>query len=455
MTLTPDVTAAPPQLRLGLTVSSDVSDWDSLRCWAGSGGVAGLLLSAFGGGLGLALQLGSLVGISEYIRLTAGREVTDAALGSEFHEVSHTSTSKSYEGKVALPKVGGAVLEALVGSDGLVVRGQLSLIPAGTHSASFQPGGPALAAAWHGDFDCQKNRYRQNYVFSPLLVTDKVEALGQADTFEPVTVFGTSAIVPPTPWRWKYSAAPVWEQYVEVVADGAASAEQVANVSARAYLHTSAGLRRYLLGPVPAVPPIPDAVTLGAMAVNCRSFTRWFTPLEKLHWQEDRPTFDYGIDPLRQWQFTVSELPEGATIALYTPQTAGTDEPAVVSLRGSRPGQAVIEALTDADTELVLDHNLREAPAGARMSQRWLLPMRNVELPQQPLSMNRGDNSLEILTNDYHVLVSTDDWSILTTRRDDKPGSPSPPQVLSVTLPDARVVAVRETSLVVAVPFGR
>jgi hypothetical protein len=457
MTLNPNKDATPtPQLGLNLTVSSDVSDWDSLRCWLGSGGIAGLFVAVFNAYAGLVVGLASLLGIAEYIKLSAGAEVTSTPLGTDFHEVSHTDTSKTYEATMDLPMVSGTVIDTAVGGDGLIVWGQRSLIPSATHAVTFQPGGPALPGSWHGTYSCRSSKYLQEYLIAGVEVTDLTQAYQLPDIRVPVTVFSTSTVIPAASWSLTH-LAPAFDQYVEVhvrKAPGTGSGKAKSHpTTGRAYIHTSAGLRRYILGPIPAAPSLPDAIQMEAMRLNCSGFSRWFTPQEKLHWQEEQPTIDYGIDPLRQWQLTISELPEGASINLHTAQTLEGGQTPLVSLRASRPGAAVIEVLTDAGTEVVLEHNLKEAPAGSRMSQRWLLPRTTLELPEQPRSMKRTGSRLEILTDNHRVLVSTDDWSTQTVRRDVSEELPAP-QVLSITLPDTRVVAVHGNRLVVAAPFG-
>jgi hypothetical protein len=314
-----------------------------------------------------------------------------------------------------------------------------------------------LAGSWHGAYSCTSSEFVQEYLTAGVEVTDLTQAYQQPDIRVPVTVFGTSTVIPGAGWSLS-APAPAIDQYVEVHARKAPGASKAKShpTTGRAYIHTSAGLRRYTLGPIPAAPPRPDAVQMEVMRLNCSGFSKWFTPQEKLHWQEEQPAIDHGIDPMRQWQLTISELPEGASIELHTARTLQAGQTPLVSLHASRPGAAVIEVLTDAATEIVLDHNLKEPPAGgARMSQRWLLPRTIVELPQQPRTMKRFGSTLEILTDKYRVVVSTDDWSIQTVKRDEAEGGPPPsPQVLSITLPDTRVVAVQGNRLIVATPFG-
>lgn len=445
LSLVPDIDAVPTRLGLRLSVASNVSDWDSLRCWAGTGGLAGVLGEMVTPFLGFTLGLGSLIGISEKIRLAAGEEVAGSNLGGAMTEVGRTSTSADYEGTMPLPAVGNTVLSADVGPDGLLVRGNLLLLGA-THRVSFQPNSGVVAGSWHGFFSCRQDAYRQEYLLPSVQISDEAQILGKRFAAVPVRVFPTSRVVPAGGWTIRHPVNAEVNQHVDLV-----SADDVAGRTARAYVHTSAGIRRYDLGPVPEPPAAPDALTQSLMRVNCRSSTKVWTRLEQVLWLVDPPAFDYGRPPLRQWQITVDALPAGARVTLQHSGEGGSP----VTFTAGRDGPATLEVVTRDDAEIALDHNLESPPEGTRLTQRWLLPLHAVDLGGPAVSLRRQGTDIEVLTEDRRIIVSALDWSVVATERRPEREARSSETIFSLTFPDRSVAVAHGNELVVAAIYGR
>ena len=95
-------------------------------------------------------------------------------------------------------------------------------------------------------------------------------------------------------------------------------------------------------------------------------------PWEEIRWLIDPPPFLYGYPPLRQWLFTFAEVPAFTRMTFHRYQNGQrVGEP--LSLIASRSGEAAFEIVTDAATEIAVEHNAERISRG-RVNQRWLLP---------------------------------------------------------------------------------
>jgi hypothetical protein len=102
--LTPTPNLSTGKLDLRLHVESNPSDWDSFRCWLGSGGLLSAAVSAINPYLGIATAIGSLAYVGEVIRHDAGAAVTGTDLGATFKKTNSGSTWADFAGCMLLPK---------------------------------------------------------------------------------------------------------------------------------------------------------------------------------------------------------------------------------------------------------------------------------------------------------------------------------------------------------------
>jgi hypothetical protein len=61
------------RIDVGLTIGADASDWDSFRCWLGTGGIATIAAAIVNPLLAIPTALASLVYVSESVRTAVGR----------------------------------------------------------------------------------------------------------------------------------------------------------------------------------------------------------------------------------------------------------------------------------------------------------------------------------------------------------------------------------------------
>jgi hypothetical protein len=487
MTLAPNPAATPPQLVLNLTLSSDASDWDSFRCWLGSGGLGSIFLGAFVGPIvGIVAGVVSLVGISEIVRLDAGEAVTGAATPAHFTLVDSTDTSATYTASmnlVTLEGLGmGSTTAATVGPVGLVVSGSLNILPC-VHDVAFTPPGNELSARFVQTFNCKSDRWVKSVRIPLIQVTDSARILSVALGSVPVTVFPTSRVTPTDRWSLDFiSPAPI-DQYVEIVGSAAVQPGD----QARVYLHTSAGIRRYDTAEIAEIQPPTPIEDLVARA-RCLKFERYFTPREEIRWLIDPPGLDYGHPPLRQWQFTFANLPAGVRLSfLRIPPNGHAEE--LLSVVTSRGGEAAFEFIGDADSEMQLRHDHERLERG-RVRQRWLLPTRVLAAGRRPTGLIRAGSKLGVvssealLTFDLHTgrverkigrfdLSKQPEGGVLASETKSfllggsefahvvpRPQTPSRPggdrvaAPFSITLPGNLVAALHDERLIIAVPYG-
>ncbi|KPM55024.1 hypothetical protein ACG83_16905 [Frankia sp. R43] len=471
LALVPDIEAK--SLTTRFVIDGNASDWDSFRCWAAKGGPLTLLLAVVNPVPAIALAALSLGIVGSMIADGVHNQVTGADSRGDLRKVASDDSSATYEGTQSLPAPlpTALVQAASAGPDGLVVSGKLG-VPFGiNHRATFAPAAEPLGQLqgdWVGGITCEHGGgWRQTFELPNVRVTADAMALATLVMHVPVTVFRSSTVLPAEGWELQFdgwSARP--EQRIAIVGNPAA-----AGSVGRAFLHTSAGIRRYDLagylrspsgkpigtGPVPAPPPAPDPARVKILAVDqCRRFGRdWHDPRIRIGWLVDPPPFTYGVDALRHWQLAVSEIPGGATVTV-TGHRDGADDRRLVALSPSDGTAVAIELVTDAATELTLEHDLPAAPDGARLIQRWLLPTQVVALPAPAASLFRLEDGVGVRTVDGGLTV----WSPTGEVREvagagprEEPAGAEPPP-FSVTLRDGRVAAIHDDRLVVAIPFG-
>lgn len=200
------------------------------------------------------------------------------------------------------------------------------------------------------------------------------------------------------------------------------------------------------------------------------------------------PGFDYGYPPLRQWQFTFTELPAGVWLSFLRTMRSG-HVAEVISVLTGRDGEAAFEFISDADSEMQLRHDHERLERG-RVKQRWLLPTRVLTAGRRPTGLIRVGTKLGVvssealLTFDLHtgrverrigrfdmskqpeggILVSeTKSFALGGSefthvvpglQTPSRPGGDRVAAPFSITLPGNRVAALHDERLVIAVPYG-
>jgi tetratricopeptide (TPR) repeat protein len=248
-----------------LYLSADTSTWDVFRCWLGTGGVGSLLgFNAVPTGtgyrqlLGKIVLLGSLVAV-EVLRRLVNREIPASLPDPRLELVGSSERGSLYRGHLPMPYFAPPTAYD-VGRDGLVAVGNFAVLPA-HHRPAFDPSPYALTGEWRdGEYNCDTRRWEHRYVFDHIRISNAAFILERHLTDVPVTIFSrTTTAIPAEDWTLTWFSAES-NPYVEgdqprtpLVALSSRGPGRP-DATGRAYLHTSAGLARYDLGPLPAAP---------------------------------------------------------------------------------------------------------------------------------------------------------------------------------------------------------
>jgi hypothetical protein len=392
VSFTPTPNAALSVLDLALRLESDASDWDSLRCWLGSvGGLISLGLAFVSLPVGFFAGVGTLLYAANKVKEMAGAALADTNLGPRFQKVGSDETSVSYAGQLPLPALG-RIDQATTGPHGLVVMGMQAFLPA-DRVVTYTPDTLNLKTRWHQHYVCKEHAWHSSLLIEGVGITDTASIGSQEYAKVPITVFSTSSVKPADSWKIEPAAGATLEQYVMVSRKSGGILN--GSFGGRLYVHTSSGIRSYDIDPIPLrLAPSNSATSIAE--VNCRTFARDWTKLEQLVWLVDPPAWDLGLAPLRQWQLTVSEVPEGASITLRR-QRGGRAYGAPISVTASHAASLAIEVITDAGTQLALEHTL-STPPEALLQQRWLLPQRMIHLGAPARQIGRERDQLAVAT---------------------------------------------------------
>jgi hypothetical protein len=445
---TPDQAVNPTQLIIDLGISSNVSDWDSFRCWAGSFGYATFAVPIIDA-LGMII---SLIAVAETIRLDAGREVAGQDVDG-FTPVSIGTTKASYRSKKDIPSLvattksgltNGATRNATTGPFGMLISGSIIFFPA-DHTVTFSPNGGLLASNYHNSYNCNRMSWARVADVSPILVSDKASTAGMPLGRVPVRIFPSSLVTPPGKWSLQFENPASINQYISVVASPSTGAGD----EGRIYLHTSAGIRRFDIEMLLQVAdPTPEENI--AAITRCMKDSRYFTPQEKMGWLVDPPGYDFGFTPLRQWLFTFAELPAWTRITIH-PVLDGVQGEQALVFASENPGEASLELITDAATELLFEHNQDVLPNG-RVFQRWLMPTEVIDMSEPAQGLSRSGSLITavqqngIFTYDLSTGMNASQESQYQAAKLDTPP-------FSLTLPGGRVAALMENKLVIGVPL--
>jgi len=424
--LTPSATVVEPppppsSLNLTLRLSSNVSDWDTFRCWLGLGGLGSSILGYIAtpivgpgaGGLGFLVgSISSLIAIAETVRLDAGHEITDTNVAN-FTPVSSSSTTATYTSTMGLPALvstapdgsrNGTIAAATTGPSGMLISGTL-VVYQPLHKPTFVPS-DTLTGVLQFSFDCGRFTWLREADIVPIEIQDPVEVLGTNIGRALVSVFPSSVVTPPHLWSVA-SPPPTFTQSVAILGSELVKA----NDAGRLYLHTSAGLRRYDIAPLADAKAPTQMDTVEAVS-RCMRRVKAFTTIEELTWLVDPPPYDYGFPPLRQWLFTFGDLPAGTHLTIHRVRD-GIRGDLALHLVADTAGEASFELVTDAAGQLVLEHNRAPSVQG-RLLQRWLLPTTVVDVGRAGRGLARSGSTLIVLQRDGLVEY---DVSRGTTRR--------------------------------------
>jgi hypothetical protein len=462
------------EIQLILRVRSDASDWDTFRCWVLTSLGPSVVIGIAGGIVaGVVAGLVSLISISEIVRVSAGKEVAGQQLGPQFEKVAGDETSATYRASMALPIVPLPTTDWLLdqiesNESGFIIPGTGSIGLFG-REAIFEPNAPNLVGVWSGWFSCRQHRWVSSYDLNSILIRDNITLLGAPAGQNGVRVFPTSSFksASGTPLADPQEIAPgspepmggLW--FLDVPPNEPASplitprrtAPPPEGEHVFLFLHTSAGIKRYEIGPVPETVAAPTGPILVMYEGNCKQLTLQFSPIQRMKWLIDPPPYEYGHDPLRQWMVTLNKLPADARVTVR--QRGDGALPAFVqTFDGASSG--FIEVVTHAEVELEIEHNLGRTPTEARVQQRWLIPTRMERISGEVDSIaiertrSRRDGS-EVRVTTRHTKTLTD-RGLVETQADPQRANGSPPH--SVSLSSGLVAAVYGDQLVLAVPFG-
>lgn len=263
--------AAPGNEHIGfdLYLSADTSKWDVFRCWLGTGGVGSLLGfnavptgSGFRQLLGKIVLLGSLVAV-EVLRRLVNREIPASLPDPRLGLVGSSARGSLYRGSLPMPYLTPPTAYN-VGREGLIAVGNLVVLAA-HHRPVFDPSPYALSGRWRDEeYNCDTRRWEYLYVFDHIRISNAAFILQRQLTDVPVTIFSRSTTaMPAEDWSLTWFSAES-NPYVEgdqprtpLVALSSRGPGRP-GATGRAYLHTSAGLARYDLGPLPAAPQPSD-----------------------------------------------------------------------------------------------------------------------------------------------------------------------------------------------------
>jgi hypothetical protein len=438
-----------------LEVSAQADDDSTFKCWLNTVGAVSLAGFFVLPDLAIGAGLAGFTIIGDTIGSDVGQGVTGQSTPAGFDVQGSGDNFCIYSMSINLDlgdlkKVGAQIQFAQARQDGVVFAGTASLLvlAAGIeHQCTFDPGaGSTLVGTWASGYDCSSG-WHAAFELQRVHITDEIvfgkQQLGAAN----VAAFDTSWVVPPTHWSIEHSPTAV-DQFVSIVGDQWAYTSPFTTfphpppTAGHAFLHTSAGIARYEIAHVPRPPSPPGEAQLAALKVNCM---RLIARLQNIEWLVDPPDFNYGHDPLRQWMVEIDQMPAYTQLELLGVRDgASSRRLGVVTADGT--GRVNIEIVTDAKTELRIEHNLDQPIDGARISQQWLLPTTTVALAGRATELQRiGDR---IVARPPATVVSISAGSV--GRR--PAGTAMPPA--SVVLPDGRIAAVHADKLVLAYPFG-
>jgi hypothetical protein len=397
VSLTPWIPESLDKLNLSLHVSTDASDWDTFRCWLGGASFLGLIPIA-----GIGLSIYGLVKTAEVIGERAGAAIPSSIGAGTFVKTNGGTSWTDYGANVPLPKPDpdhSWITDAKVDQRGVLVWGDFPIIPPDGQQAAFQPAPGNLGGSWSGHYECRTSSWVQEFGLDSIEITDDAMLGATRLARVPVSIFPTSKIEPAAYFAIDPSPIPLVDQWLSIET----LVNPPAGTTGRLYLHTSAGIRRFDLGPVPAVPDQPSELELAIYKVGCfRWMVEWPAWME-LKWLVDPPPDGLVGPAYRQWLIRMSHVRRGETFGLHLRR--GDERLGAIQTHTTpQTGPLAFEVITGADEELAIEHDWTEPPVEIAMAERWLVPMTIVDAPIGAGKLVRGGSLLATAGNE-HVLV--------------------------------------------------
>jgi len=406
----------PTQFTLGLSMQAEPSDWDVFRCYAGNLGLGSVLLTIVSPLAGILVGLGSFIGLDEYVFITTGSAVTGQATPSGWQKIDPTDSQPDYveyqSDPFNLPTFPNGTLRTYAMNEfGLITAGSPPLIAPLEHTVVYTPANGQLPTDMNYVYSCRENGWVKNVMVQSVTITDSFQLSSTSSIPMPVKVFPTSTALPANYWTVLIPDNEIVIQTVQIAgADDVPSGSVIPGShppAGSAYIHTSAGIKRFDIDAVPAKqPPSGLATTIGRL--NCLRFAvaQQFLEEDMAKWLVDPPAYDYGSPAVRQWQLSFGAMLESSQIGVQ-PVAAGTAAGEEIHLRpGATDEGGNLELVTDGATELRVTFQ-GASPKGMRMYQRWLLPTQIIELGRSSVQqLARAGTTLAV--RQANGLVSVD-----------------------------------------------
>lgn len=433
-------------LDVTLTITTDASDWDSFRCWLGTGAVGSVPLGLVAPFLQMPTALASLIVVSELVRSKVG-DRTARTQAPGFTEVGHTDRSKTFSMTIPpIPIPFSTAGQVSVGAQGIDFIGQIMPLP-GTHLTSFTPNHGPLKGTWRSEVNCSRRSIDHSFAFRPIIVSDTLQT-GSAVTGVPVTVFPTSLAEPAGKVAVDLPNSAV-DTVVDIDGGGLSPGD-----TGFAVVHTSAGLCAYHLGPVPSIRRIDDDHRR-FIDRYCDTFhvLRPVIEVQEIRWVEPPPDYDAEGPPLRQWQLVFQGLPSTADLELIA---VAPERRIVATARNLKHfgDRAAIEVTTDARSDLVLHIARPPADASFAVATRWLIPIQRVPAPRATALAKTGDRLMVRLADEWtsfdpvRVELNHDVGAAAPDERGVREAG------ASLTLSRRRVAVVHDGSVFIAAPLN-
>lgn len=407
-------------INVEMRVSSDVSDWDSFRCWLLSGGIGSRLATLINPLAFLPSIIGTGIAVGEIIRNSAGAEViATASKPSEFEKIAEGDDWVKFRGSYSLPTLPlpwSEITSARGLPDGILVLGRLPIsLSKASHEITFEPTGNLIAGMWGGSPNCSLRSWDSQFRIPEIQITDEARVLGKHFAYVPVSVFRTSTAEALDEW----SVDIPWE----------ARAHQTVNIKCLSsipgkqglvILHTSAGIRCYTLGPIPQIPEVLYLNWMHLVNQFCDTFHELPNlnsfEITEFKWVEPPPDYNYGLPALQQWQLVIADLPAFASLQVIAVGEDSSEE-AILAVTGDANGIALIEAVTEniSNIRIRASGDLTSSSVRVRMSQRWLLPLQAIEILSTPIAMVRAGKTIGVLSQDQLISISTDSWRTIAS----------------------------------------
>lgn len=439
---------AGDQINMTLTIETNASDWDSFRCWLGSPlGIGSYQLRLIHPFLGIAASIASLVLIGEQIREQVADESGSASV-SGFTEVSRSDNSATYTGTVPfspLPFSSEQIPD--FGLTGFDLRGKIFPMVA-DHKTSFAPDRGPLAGEWTSAINCSHRTRDYSFSYQPVIVSDALVFAGRTVREVPVVVYLTS-VAEPAGKCW----IDMWNSHPRLAVNIKAPGMRIGD-KGFVVLHTSAGLRAFDLGAVPVTPAsLPGMQGLIDRFCNTFHVPSLVIDVQELKWVEPPPDYGWGYAPLRQWQVVLQELPANTAIEVR----ANSEEGPILANQTDfffSENAAVLELVTDAETNLFLRIPNAGTMAKIRHTTRWLVPQHRQAFDVPLQAFTKAGSMLLLRTANGDRTFNLNNWTINNAPRESTGNTRTFRQGQSLTFQKNRIAIIHGGELVIAVPVN-